>query len=184
MMRMKIHKCHRFHLHYNFTRDRPEGYDLLHLVIEGAKWTIGISILIAALRMVIGVFFGVVLGTYIKRLFKIEAFFDSFTVIPTVMIAYFFFNLQIHLEAERRQQPFERASFQVVLLVLLVMPVIALYVAKEVRKLRTEEFVDAARILGGSRRHIVIKHLFPHLYMTFILVFFSSLRRLLLFYCT
>lgn len=54
-----------------------------------------------------------------------------------------------------------------VLLVLLVMPVIALYVAKEVRKLRTEEFVDAARILGGSRRRIVIKHLFPHLYMTF-----------------
>ena len=29
---------------------------------------------------------------------------------------------------------------------MLVMPVIALYVAKEVRKLRTEEFVDAARI--------------------------------------
>lgn len=68
-----------------------KGYDLLHLVIEGAKWTIGISILIAALRMVIGVFFGVVLGAYIKRGFsKIESFFDSFTVIPTVMIAYFF----------------------------------------------------------------------------------------------
>lgn len=84
-----------------------KGYDLLHLVIEGAKWTIGISILIAALRMVIGVFFGIVLGTYIKRGFsKIEAFFDSFTVIPTVMMAYFFFNLQMHLEAERRQQPF------------------------------------------------------------------------------
>ncbi len=61
-----------------------------------------------------------------------------------------------------------------VLLVLLVMPVIALYVAKEVRKLRTEEFVDAARILGGSRRRIVIKHLFPHLYMTFILVFLQQ----------
>lgn len=40
-----------------------------------------------------------------------------------------------------------------VLLVLLVMPVIALYVAKEVRKLRTEEFVDAARILGGSKTY-------------------------------
>ena len=32
------------------------GYDLLHLVIEGAKWTIGISFLIALLRMVMGVF--------------------------------------------------------------------------------------------------------------------------------
>ena len=67
----------------------------------------------------------------------------------------------MHLEAGGNNNLFERASFQVVLLVMLVMPVIALYVAKEVRKLRTEEFVDAARILGGSRRHIVIKHLFP-----------------------
>ena len=66
-----------------------------------------------------------------------------------------------------------------VLLVLLVMPVIALYVAKEVRKLRTEEFVDAARILGGSRRHIVIKHIFPHLYMTFILVFLQQFTQTL-----
>ena len=153
-----------------------KGYDLLHLVIEGAKWTIGISILIAALRMVIGVFFGVVLGTYIKRGFsKIEAFFDSFTVIPTVMIAYFFLqSANAFGSGEETTTFFERASFQVVLLVLLVMPVIALYVAKEVRKLRTEEFVDAARILGGSRRRIVIKHLFPHLYMTFILVFLQQ----------
>lgn len=71
------------------------------------------------------------------------------------------------------------ASFQVVLLVMLVMPVIALYVAKEVRKLQTEEFIDAARILGGSRRHIVIKHLFPHLYMTFILVFLQQFTQTL-----
>ena len=87
------------------------------------------------------------------------------------MIAYFFFNLQVHLEVGRKRQPFERASFQVVLLVMLVMPVIALYVAKEVRKLRTEEFVDAARILGGSRRHIVIKHLFASLYDVYTCIF-------------
>lgn len=158
-----------------------KGYDLLHLVIEGAKWTIGISILIAALRMVIGVFFGVVLGTYIKRGFsKIEAFFDSFTVIPTVMIAYFFLHFANAFgSGEETTTFFERASFQVLLLVMLVMPVIALYVAKEVRKLRTEEFIEAACILGGSRRHIVIKHIFPHLYMTFILVFFQQFTQTL-----
>ncbi len=59
------------------------------------------------------------------------------------------------------------------------MPVIALYVAKEVRKLQTEEFIDVARILGGSRRHIVIKHLFPHLNMTFILVFLQQFTQTL-----
>lgn len=158
-----------------------KGYDLLHLIIEGAKWTIGISVLIAALRMIMGVFFGVVLGTYIKRGFsKIEAFFDSFTVIPTVMIAYFFLqSVNSFGSGEETTTFFERASFQVVLLVMLATPVIALYVAKEVRKLQTEEFIDAARILGGSRRHIVIKHIFPHLHMTFILVFLQQFTQTL-----
>lgn len=42
--------------------------------------------------MVIGVFFGVVFGMYIKGGFlKIEVFFDSFIVILIVMIVYFFF---------------------------------------------------------------------------------------------
>ncbi len=63
--------------------------------------------------MVIGVFFGVVLGTYIKRGFsKIEAFFDSFTVIPTVMIAYFFLQSANAFGSGRKQQPFEGLRFK------------------------------------------------------------------------
>lgn len=153
-----------------------KGYDLLNLVIEGAKWTIGISLLIATLRTIIGVFFGVILGTYIKRGFtKIESFFDGLTVIPTVMIAFFMLqSVNTFGSGGETSTFFERASFQVILLVALALPIIALYVANEVRKLRTEEFIDAARILGGSRRHIVIKHLFPHLYMSFILVFIQQ----------
>ncbi|KFN01107.1 ABC transporter permease subunit [Bacillus clarus] len=153
-----------------------KGYDLLNLVIEGAKWTIGISLLIATLRTIIGVLFGVILGTYIKRGFtKIEAFFDGLTVIPTVMIAFFMLqSANAFRNGEETSTFFERASFQVTLLVVLAIPIIALYVANEVRKLQSEEFIDAARILGGTRRHIVIKHIFPHLYMSFILVFMQQ----------
>ncbi|CAI8706321.1 peptide ABC transporter permease [Bacillus pseudomycoides] len=161
-----------------------KGYDLLHLVIEGAKWTIGISAFIAMMRVVLGVFFGVILGTYVKRGFsKIEAFFDSFTVIPTVMIAYFFLQFATSfVNGEETTSFFERASFQVILLVVLAVPTISLYVANEVRKLQKEEFIDAARILGGSRRRIVVKHLFPHLYMTFVLVLMQQFIQTLIIF--
>ncbi|PDZ72238.1 ABC transporter permease [Bacillus pseudomycoides] len=161
-----------------------KGYDLLHLVIEGAKWTIGISAFITMMRVVLGVFFGVILGTYVKRGFsKIEAFFDSFTVIPTVMIAYFFLQFATSfVNGEETTSFFERASFQVILLVVLAVPTISLYVANEVRKLQKEEFIDAARILGGSRRRIVVKHLFPHLYMTFVLVLMQQFIQTLIIF--
>ncbi|PFK31918.1 peptide ABC transporter permease [Bacillus cereus] len=161
-----------------------KGYDLLNLVIEGAKWTIGISVFIALMRVVLGVFFGVILGTYVKRGFsKIEAFFDSFTVIPTVMIVYFFLQFATSFaNGEETTSFFERASFQVILLVVLAVPTISLYVANEVRKLRKEEFIDAARILGGSRRRIIVKHLFPHLYMTFVLVFMQQFIQTLIIF--
>ena len=161
-----------------------KGYDLLNLVIEGAKWTIGISAFIAIMRMIIGVFFGIILGTYIKRGFsKIEAFFDSFTVIPTVMIAYFLLRFATSFEnGAETSSFFERASFQVILFIVLAIPTISLYIANEVRKLQKEEFIDAARILGGSKRHIVVKHVFPHLYMTFVLVFMQQfIQTLILF---
>ncbi|WP_439743230.1 ABC transporter permease [Bacillus pseudomycoides] len=161
-----------------------KGYDLLHLVIEGAKWTIGISAFIAMMRVVLGVFFGVLLGTYVKRGFsKIEAFFDSFTVIPTVMIAYFFLQFATSFaNGEETTSFFERASFQVILFIVLALPTISLYIANEVRKLQKEEFIDAARILGGSRRRIVVKHLFPHLYMTFVLVLMQQFIQTLIIF--
>ena len=161
-----------------------KGFDLLHLVIEGAKWTIGISFLIALVRLILGVCMGILLGTYVKRGFaKIEAFFDSFTVIPTIMIVYFLLRTSITFaNGEPTASFFERAAFEIILLVVLAIPTIALYIANEVRKLQREEFIDAARILGGSKRHIVVKHVFPHLYMTFALVFMQQFIQTLIIF--
>ncbi|MGG0186751.1 ABC transporter permease [Bacillus rhizoplanae] len=153
-----------------------KGFDLLNLVIEGAKWTIGVSVFIALLRIAFGICFGVFLGTYIKRGFtKLEAFFDSFTIIPMVMIADLLLRYAIPFHnGEATSTFFERASFEIILLTALAVPTISLYIANEIRKLLTEEFIDAARILGGSKRHIIMKHVFPHLYSTFMIVFMQQ----------
>lgn len=153
-----------------------KGFDLLNLVIEGAKWTIGISILISLLRIVFGICFGAFLGMYVKRGFtKLEAFFDSFTIIPMIMIAAFSLRHAIQFDSgEEMSTFFERASFEIILLIVLAVPTLSLYIANEIRKVLTEEFIDAAKILGGSKRHLLIKHVFPHLYPTFVIVFMQQ----------
>lgn len=154
-----------------FGTDR-QGYDLFNLIIEGAKWTIGFAIIVAILRMVLGIIIGFLLGAYVKRGFeKIEAFFDSFTIVPMVMICYFILSEVLIYESGTIPAPFyQRILFQLAVIVLLSVPTLSFYVANEVRKMQTEEFIEAAKILGGGKLYIVVKHILPHLVPTFIIM--------------
>lgn len=158
-------------IQFLFGTDRA-GYDLLNLIIEGAKWTIGFAIVVAILRMMLGIIVGFLLGAYAKRGFKkIEALFDSFTIVPMVMICYFILSEVLIYESGTIPAPFyQRLLFQLAVIVLLSVPTLSLYVANEVRKMHNEEFVDAAKILGGGNLYIVVKHILPHLVPTFIIM--------------
>ena len=41
------------------------------LIIEGAKWTVGASVIIAILRVIVGGGIGLLLGMYSKRSFQL-----------------------------------------------------------------------------------------------------------------
>lgn len=66
-----------------------KGYDLLGRAIEGAKWSIGITVLIAFLRTFFAFWIGMVM-TYVPRWLyaKLEALFDSFSILPLTMVAF------------------------------------------------------------------------------------------------
>jgi len=67
-----------------------KGRDLFQLIIEGAKWTVGASVIIAILRVIVGGGIGLLLGMYSKRSFPVIAsFFDPFSIVPMVMISFF-----------------------------------------------------------------------------------------------
>lgn len=48
-----------------------KGRDLFQLIIEGAKWTVGASVIIAILRVIVGGGIGLLLGMYSKRSFPV-----------------------------------------------------------------------------------------------------------------
>lgn len=162
-------------IQFLFGTDR-KGYDLLNLIIEGAKWTIGGSILIAVMRIFIALLIGILLGMYIKKSFKnLEAFFDGFSTLPLVMMAYFLLENILSFSSSTNPSPFyQRVLFEIFVLVILAVPTLSLYIANEIRKVRTEEFIEAANVLGGSKWHILKRHILPHLYPIAIVIFMQQ----------
>ncbi|CAM4193439.1 peptide ABC transporter permease [Bacillus manliponensis] len=158
------------------------GYDLLHVIVQGAKFTIGLSACIAIKQVVCAVVVGVGIGTFLKRWSsKLESFFDSFTIVPLTIIAYFLLINVLTMPMKGFQQPFyQRALFEMFILTILAVPTTAFYVVNEVKKLFTKEFVEAASVLGGSKLHLVRKHIFPYLLPSLLILLVQQFNKVLL----
>ncbi|AXO93096.1 ABC transporter permease subunit [Bacillus cereus group sp. MYBK226-2] len=149
-----------------------KGRDLVQLIIEGAKWTVGASIIIAILRVIVGGGFGLLLGMYGKRSFTvILSFFDPFSIVPMVMISYFMLNEVLTFDSGAEVVPlYLRVAFQIIVLVCLAVPTVMLYVAQEVKRIKKEEFMLAATVLGGSKWQRLKRHIWPHMLPSFLLL--------------
>ncbi|MED1115977.1 ABC transporter permease [Bacillus paramycoides] len=162
-----------------------KGRDLVQLIIEGAKWTVGASIVIAFLRVAIGGVIGLLLGMYSKRSFPvISSFFDPFSIVPMVMISYFMLNEVLTFDSGEEVVPlYLRVAFQIIVLACLAVPTVMLYIAQEVKRIKKEEFILAATVLGGSKWQRLKRHIWPHMLPSFLLLvaqqFVSTLLLLL-----
>lgn len=161
-----------------------KGYDLLHRVIEGAKWSIGAAFLIAVIRTILGIGIGMFIAFYIKRTFRtFEATFDSFTVIPMTLIAFFMLESVLKFANGEIPPPFyQRVFFQMMVLIVLALPTLSFYFANETKKLLSEEFMHAARILGGNKWHLIKIHLFPNLRPIFMIVLIQQFVQALILF--
>ncbi|MBN3554660.1 peptide ABC transporter permease [Fictibacillus nanhaiensis] len=158
-----------------------KGYDLLHLIIEGAKWTIGAGLLITFMRILIGLLLGIILAKFKKTLFQsFESFFDSFSVIPMTMISYFVLQHALTFGNGTTPEPFFlRVGFQLMILIIFAVPTITYYLGNEMKLLLNEEFVRSAKILGGRYPHLLRKHIAPHLNPILIILFLQQFIQVL-----
>ena len=141
------------------------GRDILHMIIQGAKFTIGIAFIIAALRVVFSVIFGAILGVYCQKYLRwIEKAINPITVIPLTLVSFLvLFNVLVIGSFEVDFPFWKRALFEVVFLAFYAVPTLAVYQANEIKKLHREEFMEAAMVLGGGKLHKLKTHILPHL---------------------
>ena len=149
------------------------GYDLLHTVIEGAKYSIGIVLIVAFFRM----FFSIILSYFLfrtpKRIFNvIKAISEPLSFFPQTLIAYFLLSTVVLYTIEGFHHPFwVRALYEFVILILVALPSLTVQLVEQKRRVWNEEFIESAITLGGSKRHIYFKHVLPQLYEEWILMF-------------
>lgn len=149
------------------------GYDLGQMMVEGAKWTIGITLIVVIFRMI----FSVILSSFIyslnNRIFSsIKTLFEPFSVVPQTIIAYFILYSVLWMPIEGFSIPFwERALFEAFILVIIAVPNLSLQLSAEMRFVEKETFIEASRILGSRNPYIFYKHIIPHVYEKWILLF-------------
>ena len=87
------------------------------------------------------------------------------------MISYFMLNEVLTFDSGAEVVPlYLRVAFQIIVLVCLAVPTVMLYVAQEVKRIKKEEFMLAATVLGGSKWQRLKRHIWPHMLPPFLLL--------------
>lgn len=148
------------------------GFSLGDMIVIGAKYTIGISILITLLRMLLALFLSYVVFSWRPFFYKgLKSVAEPFSIVPQTIIAYFILRSVLWMPEGGFVQPFwQRALFESMVLTMIALPNLTIHLSNEMRLLHQEEFIEASETLGGSKMHIFFKHIVPHSYEGWILL--------------
>ncbi|MZQ81342.1 hypothetical protein GQF01_04280 [Paenibacillus sp. 5J-6] len=162
------------------------GFDMLSLLLNGLKYTLGYAALLTALRFMFAVPLGMWSGTTGRGAGVLRAMQWVISAVPAFLFLYpplagMFFGLGLN-EIDKAN-PHSFVLFTIVFFVMVtiigVFP-LAYQIAERARFYNQKPYVDASRLMGGTPLHRILKHIFTSmrlelLYMAiseFILVLF------------
>ncbi|WP_462408637.1 ABC transporter permease subunit [Neobacillus sp. Marseille-QA0830] len=149
------------------------GYDLGHKMVEGAKWTIGVVLVVTFFRMLLSLILSFLVYSLPNPIYSgMKTLFEPFSVVPQTIIAYFILYSVLWMTIDGFANPFwQRALFETLILVIIAIPNLTIHISSEIRLVLKEEFIEASRVLGSGRTYIFFKHIVPHVYEKWILLF-------------
>lgn len=168
----------------------PMGSDLLGknlfvFLISGAKYTIGIALIVGFLRVVISLFAGIFYGNYLMRVNKyVASIIDAFHFIPVSLLAYLILNevlvgkgtLTITFEYSFP----ERVIFELVILTIIAIPTTSLLIGNQTNLIMNKEFITCVRTLGAGKIRILRKHVIPHLMPKLVINYLEQIVQVLI----
>ncbi len=143
------------------------GYSILDQLIVGAKYTLLFALIVACLRVIGGFYLGVAYHFYLSESRKqwLNRVVDSIHFLPLSIIAYLMLRPVLWglpvLGWDHSM--FERLVFEAIVLTILVLPLTTILIGNELNLISRNDFVLSAKVMGGSNKHLLWVHLFPHL---------------------
>ncbi|UFJ39111.1 ABC transporter permease [Brevibacillus humidisoli] len=144
------------------------GYDILTLLLHGARYTMLVTLLIAFLRILIGTLFGLYLGMAERRQGWWLGVENAWSHIPIVLPVYFLL-LGINFNSELSVS--ELIGLFVVIVTILGTPSVVSSIRQKTEQVKEMPFVLAAVSLGAGRNRLVLHHILPQLREEIMLVF-------------
>ena len=135
------------------------GYDILTLMLYGAKYTVFASLAVAICRVIIGGFFGMYHALQ-KKEHRRTPRFTLLSGIPPFLIIYF---VMVGINIQSSVGIRSLVLFQCVLMIILGIPGVYQVVFEKTVEIRESPFVLASQTVGGNTFHIVKEHIFPTL---------------------
>lgn len=141
------------------------GRHIFFLLLQGAKYTIGIAFVVAGLRVLISAMIGFLFGNFLSRLKPyVSGLVNGFYFIPAALLCYMLLSDMVLIPNDADEYRFmQRAVFEVIVLTVVAIPTTSLLIGNQVRHIYQAEFITTAKTLGGSRIHLLRKHVLPHM---------------------
>jgi len=145
------------------------GRDVFWMVIDGAKYTIAIALVVGLMRVLFGVLFGSFYGFVNKKIgFIVEPIFNAFRFVPAVIILLPFFRL---LDSGYSHSKEQTIFLQLLLLIIIAIPILMNTIGEEVRAYLKNDFIISSKIIGANTIWLQRKHVFPFLRTRLLLLF-------------
>ncbi len=147
-------------LQYPFGVNR-HGYDIFWMVIEGAKYTILITIGASLLRVGLGVSLGILYGMYLQKLKIVFTTLErAFRFVPAIFLGIMFINFNFF---GKETSGFFYILSVVILLIFLALPSLVNVIGNEVIHFNKETYITSSKGMGASKFWIIRKHVIPFL---------------------
>lgn len=155
-----------------------DGRDNLMLIIDGIKYTFAALIAVSFLRVAIGTITGIFIENWLQALKPfIKAFFLPFQYVPVLLIGVFFMNGYLY---EYNEVPvIVKVEFTLIVLFILGFPTVFFFVTDFIGEIKKKSFVTSSYLLGGSKWHIMLKQVLPHLKPQLALMFVQQVLQTL-----
>lgn len=134
------------------------GYDLLSLLLYGARFTVFGALVVGLARVLVGTILGLGLGLHGSRSRRAPARVGLLSALPAFFIVYL---AMAQINVGSGVPPWHLAGIQAGVMTLVGIPAVAVLVKEKTRQLRTRPFVDAAEALGARRTWIGLRHILP-----------------------
>ncbi|EIT83989.1 hypothetical protein A374_18179 [Fictibacillus macauensis ZFHKF-1] len=166
------------------------GNDLFYKIISGAKYTLGLTLIVSLLRIAFSLVGGYGFSILPARTkIWLRSLVESTHYVPAALLCFLILSPTIGLPTFSFS---EKGWLFFIVVTLVAIPACSVLIGSEIETIMSKEFIESSRVLGGTHRYIFFKHVWRHLVprlsyiyiqqMTYVLILMAHLGLLSIFF--